>query len=175
MVPLGHDQPPETLEVEDHHGQNGAELDDDVEAGRLLPGITEQMAHQNEVAGGGHGQVFGQAFNKAQQDGGQGVDHGAVGLLTRRSWPAALPDGGASCNPGRARVLHSERGDAMTTILPQGELMRRAVTWIDGQRAETGQSYAALIEAAALRFNLSPKDADFLQSFFKEQREARQD
>jgi len=29
----------------------------------------------------------------------------------------------------------------MTTILPQGELMRRAVTWIDGQRAETGQSY----------------------------------
>jgi len=63
----------------------------------------------------------------------------------------------------------------MTTILPQGELMRRAVTWIDGQRAETGQSYAALIEAAALRFNLSPKDADFLQSFFKEQREARQD
>jgi len=52
--------------------------------------------------------------------------------------------------------------------------MRRAVTWIDGQRAETGRPHAALIEAAALRFNLSPKDADFLQSFFKEQREARQ-
>jgi hypothetical protein len=63
----------------------------------------------------------------------------------------------------------------MTTIMPQGELMRRAVTWIDGQRTETGQSFTALIDMAALRFNLSPKDADFLKSFFKEQRESRQD
>lgn len=60
----------------------------------------------------------------------------------------------------------------MATIMPQGELMRRAVTWIDTKRAETGQAVSALIEQAALRFNMSPKDTDFLVGFFKEQREA---
>jgi hypothetical protein len=59
----------------------------------------------------------------------------------------------------------------MSTIMPQGELMRRAVTWIDGQRAETDQPVAVLIDQAALRFNLSPKDTDFLLGFFKEQPE----
>lgn len=62
----------------------------------------------------------------------------------------------------------------MATIMPQGELMRRAVTWIDAQRSETGKPFAALIDQAAMRFNLSPKDADFLTSFFKE-REATRD
>lgn len=62
----------------------------------------------------------------------------------------------------------------MATIMPQGELMRRAVAWIDTQRAATDQPLSALIDEAALRFNLSPKDTDFLVGFFKEQREAPQ-
>lgn len=59
----------------------------------------------------------------------------------------------------------------MATIMPQGELMRRAVAWIDEQRAETGKSVGALLDMAALRFNLSPNDAAFLENFFTEQRE----
>lgn len=60
----------------------------------------------------------------------------------------------------------------MTTIMPQGELMRRAVKWIDERLAETDQPLAGLIDAAALQFNLSPKDADFLSKFFKESKES---
>ncbi len=62
----------------------------------------------------------------------------------------------------------------MATVMPQGELMRRAVKWIDERRAETGESYAALIEKAARNFNLSPKDAIFLDKFFKEKQEEGQ-
>ncbi len=59
----------------------------------------------------------------------------------------------------------------MATIMPQGELMRRAVKWIDEQRSHTGEPYAALIDKAAMNFNLSPKDAEFLTGFFKEREE----
>lgn len=63
----------------------------------------------------------------------------------------------------------------MSTIMPQGELLRRAVKWIDEKRAETGDSLAALINKASMNFNLSPKDADFLTGFFKEREEHRQE
>ncbi|MEL7638087.1 MAG: hypothetical protein AAGU21_00460 [Solidesulfovibrio sp.] len=60
----------------------------------------------------------------------------------------------------------------MSTIMPQGELLRRAVKWIDEKRAETGESFSALVDKAAMNFNLSPKDADFLTGFFKERESA---
>ena len=60
----------------------------------------------------------------------------------------------------------------MATIIPEGELLRRAVVWIDTQRSETGRAASDLIDQAALRFNLGPKDTEFLVGFFKEQREA---
>jgi hypothetical protein len=63
----------------------------------------------------------------------------------------------------------------MATIMPQGELMRRAVTWIDRERGETGKPFASLIERAAMQFNLSPKDAEFLTTFFKEREEGPRD
>ena len=63
----------------------------------------------------------------------------------------------------------------MSTIMPQGELMRRAVAWIDEQQAETGKSLAVLLDMAALRFNLSPNDAMFLENFFREQRDIPRD
>lgn len=62
----------------------------------------------------------------------------------------------------------------MGTIMPQGELLRRAVTWIDAQRHETGKAPAELIDTAAMRFNLGPKDVAFLTEFFKKQQEAGQ-
>ena len=61
----------------------------------------------------------------------------------------------------------------MATIMPQGELLRRAVTWIDEQRELTDKPVGALIDAAAMQFNLSPKDATFLSGFFKEREEPR--
>lgn len=63
----------------------------------------------------------------------------------------------------------------MTTIMPQGELLRRAVRWIDEQRALTGDAVPALINKAAMNFNLSPKDADFLVGFFKEREASPRD
>ncbi|BDQ36164.1 hypothetical protein SYK_05240 [Pseudodesulfovibrio nedwellii] len=56
----------------------------------------------------------------------------------------------------------------MTTIMPQSELMRKAVAWISGKIKNNPDSkFVALVEKAAVRFNLSPKDVEFLQRFFK--------
>lgn len=60
----------------------------------------------------------------------------------------------------------------MTTIMPQGELMRKAVSWIAERRRETGESLPGAVEKAAAQFNLSPKDVDFLKKFFSEKEEA---
>jgi len=56
----------------------------------------------------------------------------------------------------------------MATVMPQGELLRKAVTWISEGLKETKKSQAVLIEDAAIRFNLGPKDTEFLTKFFKE-------
>ena len=58
----------------------------------------------------------------------------------------------------------------MTTIMPQSEMCRKAVAWIDEQRGERPDAgLARLIEEAAQRFNLGPNDCQFLERFFKEQ------
>jgi len=56
----------------------------------------------------------------------------------------------------------------MATVMPQGELLRKAVTWISEETKETKKSTAVLIDEAAIRFNLGPKDTEFLTKFFKE-------
>lgn len=56
----------------------------------------------------------------------------------------------------------------MTTVMPQSELLRKAVQWISEERAGSGKSLAKLIEEAGMRFNLSPKDQDFLRGFMAE-------
>ncbi len=55
------------------------------------------------------------------------------------------------------------------TIQPEGEDLRRAVKWVSEERMsnpETG--LMELVEKASLRFNLSPKDAEFLGRFVRE-------
>jgi len=53
--------------------------------------------------------------------------------------------------------------------MPKGEKLRQAVNWISDYRKEDeNASLPLLIEKAALRFNLSPKDEEFLRSFYKE-------
>lgn len=58
----------------------------------------------------------------------------------------------------------------MSTIQPQGDAIRKAVKWISEERREgTDQESARLVNQAAVKFNLSPKDVDFLTRFVKEE------
>ncbi|MDK2955258.1 MAG: hypothetical protein PWQ57_754 [Desulfovibrionales bacterium] len=57
----------------------------------------------------------------------------------------------------------------MATIMPQGELARKAVAWISDQQQESERKLSFLIDDAAMRFNLGPKDVEFLIRFFEEQ------
>ena len=55
----------------------------------------------------------------------------------------------------------------MTTVQPQGEDLRKAVKWIaDSLKYEKDVTVAGLIQAAATKFNLSPKDEQYLQGFY---------
>jgi hypothetical protein len=51
----------------------------------------------------------------------------------------------------------------MTTIQPDGEMIRKAVKWISEER-QTDQSkkHQQMIEEAAIRFNLSPMEVEYL-------------
>ena len=51
--------------------------------------------------------------------------------------------------------------------LPQGEMLRRAIRWISGQReADPSAPLIRLIEEASRQFDLSPKEGNFLINFF---------
>jgi len=53
------------------------------------------------------------------------------------------------------------------SILPKGEQLRRAIRWISDERLnDPGINVSKLIGDACLKFNLPPKDADFLAKFF---------
>ena len=55
----------------------------------------------------------------------------------------------------------------MPGIGPEGENVRKAVQWISDKRQyEEGGPLATLIEEASERYNLSPKDEEFLFRFF---------
>ena len=57
----------------------------------------------------------------------------------------------------------------MATVQPKGEKVRQAVKWISDQLKENeDRSLARLIQDAGERFNLSPKDEEFLQAFYQE-------
>lgn len=54
------------------------------------------------------------------------------------------------------------------SIQPEGEELRKAVTWINAERLDQPhKSLSQLVEEAGLRFNLSPKDAEYLMRFLK--------
>lgn len=63
----------------------------------------------------------------------------------------------------------------MPTIMPEGELLRRAVAWICEQSGGQDAAPAArIIDEAAVRFNLGPLDQEALVRFFR-QRPAPED
>jgi len=56
----------------------------------------------------------------------------------------------------------------MSTIQPEGELIRKAVQWISEEQAcDNTKQIKQLIESAALKFNLSPKETEYLLRFYK--------
>jgi hypothetical protein len=61
------------------------------------------------------------------------------------------------------------------SIQPEGEQLRNAVKWIseqrkDGKGVKDGGSDSQLVSQAALKFNLSPKEEEYLHRFLKEGR-----
>ena len=56
----------------------------------------------------------------------------------------------------------------MTTVQPEGEDLRKAVKWISDERQYGAEkSLLKLIEEAGLKFNLSPRDEEYLINFFQ--------
>ncbi len=56
----------------------------------------------------------------------------------------------------------------MSPILPEGTSLRKAVQWISKMKEEGNALLPTLVDQACMRFNLSPKDAEFLCRFFAE-------
>ncbi|OGR04228.1 MAG: hypothetical protein A2284_05210 [Deltaproteobacteria bacterium RIFOXYA12_FULL_61_11] len=56
----------------------------------------------------------------------------------------------------------------MSTILPEGEQLRRAIQWIAEQRSRHPEvRVSAFVHQAITRFDLQPLDAEFLIGFYK--------
>lgn len=57
----------------------------------------------------------------------------------------------------------------MSTIMPKGENIRRAVKWIaDEKQGEAGKDLQKLVNEAAFKFNLTPNEQEYLFSFYKD-------
>lgn len=56
----------------------------------------------------------------------------------------------------------------MTTIVPNDELLRKAVRYIDELLREQQEPVDKALEKAALQFNLGPAQCEYLRSLFKE-------
>ncbi len=57
----------------------------------------------------------------------------------------------------------------MTSIMPEGMAIRKAIQWISQMRKEKQlTSLPMLIDQACVRFNLPPKECEFLTRFFTE-------
>jgi hypothetical protein len=60
----------------------------------------------------------------------------------------------------------------MSVPLPEGEALRRAIRWISGQQEIIPKpSIISLVEEAGKKFNLSPKDCDFLLRFLTDSKD----
>jgi hypothetical protein len=59
--------------------------------------------------------------------------------------------------------------DIMATIMPEGERVRQAVKWISAEKTEDDtRPIGKLVQEAAMRFNLSPKEEMELNHFYRE-------
>ena len=59
----------------------------------------------------------------------------------------------------------------MTTVMPQGEEIRKAVKWISEMRLEKPEADPQkLVEQAGVKFNLSPLEAEYLAKWVRGER-----
>ncbi len=57
----------------------------------------------------------------------------------------------------------------MTTIAPEGESLRKAVSWIaEEEKAGTTKTRRQLMDEACLTFNLTPMEAEYLARSLKD-------
>jgi hypothetical protein len=64
-----------------------------------------------------------------------------------------------------------EQEKTVSDLLPEGEDLRRAVKWISGSLQDSpDQPVQRLVQEAIFKFDLSPKDAEFLIGFFRERK-----
>ena len=55
------------------------------------------------------------------------------------------------------------------SILPEGEQLRKALKWVSDERTEhPGEALFTVIEKACLKFDLTPKDEEFLMRYLTE-------
>ena len=60
----------------------------------------------------------------------------------------------------------------MHDLLPEGEELRRAVKWVSYELQEKpGQPLQTLVHEAIFKFDLSPRDAEFLMEFYSRRNE----
>ncbi|MCF8091091.1 MAG: hypothetical protein K9K40_01365 [Desulfotignum sp.] len=58
----------------------------------------------------------------------------------------------------------------MSNIQPQGESLKKAIQWVSDQKKNLPEApVEKLADAAALQFDLSPKDSEFLLRFVKQE------
>jgi len=56
----------------------------------------------------------------------------------------------------------------MSTIMPEAENVQKSIKWISANMEENcNQPLHKLIESAVFKFDLSPKDTEFLMGFFR--------
>ena len=55
----------------------------------------------------------------------------------------------------------------MSTIISETELRKKAIAYISA-KLEEGRALSSLIDEAGQRYNLGPKDTDFLIRFFQQ-------
>ncbi|MHB8137564.1 MAG: hypothetical protein ACYDGO_04155 [Smithellaceae bacterium] len=56
----------------------------------------------------------------------------------------------------------------MATVIPEGENIQKAIKWISANLDDgTNQPLHMLIEKSVFKFDLSPKDTEFLMGFFR--------
>jgi hypothetical protein len=67
--------------------------------------------------------------------------------------------------------LNTKEFQTVTAIMPEGERIRRAIKWIAAEIEENpGQSYHKLAREALARFDLSPKEGEFLIEFYRKEK-----
>jgi hypothetical protein len=62
----------------------------------------------------------------------------------------------------------TKKGAPMSYPMPEGEDLRKAVKWISQNlEDDPNKKLLRLVEQATFRFDLSPKDAEYLINFFR--------